>query len=180
MIRVLCALVMIAVSLFACRQPQQGPSGSTAKQQGQKAGQQSEPQKKEAASEQKEEAKIEAETYLYNPDGRRDPFLSIIEASKEAQDVEKKKKGLKPLEAADLSGIKVLAIAWEKKKYFAMVQFSDNKYYTIREGMTLGPYGGKVVKIYQDGIVVRETVKDYKGELQYKDTTLKLRKEEGE
>jgi Tfp pilus assembly protein PilP len=179
MIRILSAIVIIALSVFACKQEQQKPAGPTAKQQVRKVGK-AEPQKKEDVTAQKEEAKVETEAYLYDPKERRDPFLSIIEASKKEQEVERKKKGVKPLEATDLSEIKVLAIAWDKKKHFAMVQFTDNKYYTVREGMTLGAYGGKVIRIDQNSVVVRETIKDYKGELQHKDTILKLRKEEGE
>ncbi|HXX58437.1 MAG TPA: pilus assembly protein PilP [Thermodesulfovibrionales bacterium] len=179
MARVLAAIIILAISLFACGQEQQKPAGQTEQKQVRKSAA-TEPQKSEVVAAQKEETKVESETYLYDPKGRRDPFLSIIDASKKEQEAEKKKKGLKPLEANDLSAIKVLAIAWDKKKHFAMVQFTDNKYYTVREGMTLGAYGGKVIRIDENSVVVRETMKDYKGELQHKDTILKLRKEEGE
>jgi Tfp pilus assembly protein PilP len=46
--------------------------------------------------------------------------------------------------------------------------------------MSLGIYSGKVVRIDARGVVVREYIKDYKGEIQPKDTILRLRKEEGE
>lgn len=132
------------------------------------------------ASAPQQEAKLEAESYIYDPKGRRDPFLSIIEAAKKDRDVEKKKKGLKPSEAYEVGEIKVIAIASDRKNRYAMVQFPDNKYFTVREGTTLGRFGGKVVNISPEGIVVREYVKNYRGETQAKDTQLKLRKEEGE
>jgi Tfp pilus assembly protein PilP len=53
----------------------------------------------------------------------------------------------------------------------------DNKSYTIRKGMTLGLYGGKVEDITKDKVLIREQVKDYRGQLKTKDTILKLRKE---
>ena len=127
-----------------------------------------------------EKPKVETDTYLYDPAGRRDPFLSIIEAAKKDRETEKKKKGIKPSESYDVNEIKVIAIATDKKNRYAMMLFPDNKYFTVREGMTLGRYGGKVTRITEEGVSVREYIKDYKGMTQPKDTILKLRKEEGE
>lgn len=128
----------------------------------------------------KEEKAVEAEAYTYNPKGKRDPFLSIIEASKREKEVEKKKKSLKPSESYDVTDIRVIAIARDKNNYYAMIQLPDKKYFTAKEGMTLGVHGGKIVSIDEGSVVVREFIKDYKGEIQPKDTILRLRKEEGE
>lgn len=127
-----------------------------------------------------EEKKVETEAYTYNPAGRKDPFLSIIEATKKEKEVEKKKKPSRPTEAFDVNDVKIIAIAWEKDRYYAMVRLPDGKYFTLKEGMTIGLYGGKVVKIDPNTVVVREFIKDYKGEIKPRDTILKLRKEEGE
>lgn len=127
-----------------------------------------------------EEKKVETEAYTYNPAGRKDPFLSTIEATKKEKEVEKKKKPSKPTEAFDVNDVKIIAIAWEKDRYYAMVRLPDGKYFTLQEGMTIGLYGGKVVKIDPNTVVVREFIKDYKGEIKPRDTILKLRKEEGE
>lgn len=127
-----------------------------------------------------EEKKVETEAYTYNPAGRKDPFLSIIEAAKKEKEVEKKKRPSRPIEAFDVNDIKIIAIAWEKDRYYAMVHLPDGKYFTLKEGMTIGLYGGKVVKIDPNTVVVREFIKDYKGEIKPRDTILKLRKEEGE
>ncbi len=131
-------------------------------------------------SQKVEEKKVETETYTYNPAGRKDPFLSIIEATKKEKEVEKKKKPSKPTEAFDVNDIKIIAIAWEKDRYYAMARLPDGKYFTLQEGMTIGLYGGKVVKIDPNTVVVREFIKDYKGDVKPKDTILKLRKEEEE
>jgi type IV pilus assembly protein PilP len=138
------------------------------------------PKKVEPAPQKPEEKKVEAEAYSYSPQGRRDPFLSIIEASKKEKESEKKKKSLKPSEMYDISEIKVIAVARDKNRAYAMVQLPDKKYFTVKEGMTLGLYNGKVIRIDAGSIVVREYLKDYKGEIQPKDTILRLRKEEGE
>jgi type IV pilus assembly protein PilP len=136
--------------------------------------------KSEAAVKAPQVKKAESEVYAYEPRGRRDPFLSIIEASKREREAEKKKKGLKPSEAYDAGDIRVMAIAKDKNSYYAMIQLPDRKYFTIREGMTLGLYGGRVIKIDATSVVVREMIKDFKGVIQPRDTILKLRKEEGE
>jgi len=177
MIRILMILAMIMFPLSACSNAKPKPAAQKQAQQVQPA----EPGKKEEAAPRKaEEKKVQVEAYSYDPKGRRDPFLSIIEASKKEREVEKKKKSLKPSEAYDVPDIKVIAIAKDRDRYYAMLQLPDKKYFTIWEGMSLGLYSGKVVRIDARSVVVREYIRDYKGDIQPKDTILKLRKEEGE
>ncbi len=170
-------LTLALTLIFACAKEKPKPAVQKQAQQVQPAA----PVNQEAAAPRKpEEKKIELEAYSYDPKGRPDPFLSIIEASKKEREGEKKKKGLKPSETYDVPDIKVIAIAKDKDRHYAMIQLPDKKYFTIREGMILGLYGGKVIRIDAGSVVVREYVKDYKGEIQPKDTILRLRKEEGE
>ena len=91
-----------------------------------------------------------------------------------------KKKGSAAIEDFDVEEIKVIAIVWDSKQYYAMVTLPDKKSYTIRKGMTLGLYGGKVREITKDSVIITEQIKDYKGQLKTKDSILKLRKEEEE
>lgn len=123
------------------------------------------------------EVKAEKEVYVYDPKGRRDPFVPLTEIAKERP---VKRKGLAPIENFDVEEIKVIAIAWDSKQYYAMVTLPDKKSYTVRKGMTLGLYGGKVRDITRDSVIITEQIKDYKGQLKTKDTILKLRKEEEE
>jgi type IV pilus assembly protein PilP len=177
MTQVLAILIMIMLPLSACSKAKPKPEVQKQAQQVQPG----EPVKKEpAAPQMAEEKKVEAEAYSYDPKGRPDPFLSIIEASKKEREVQKKKKSLKPSESYDVPDIKVIAIAQDKSRYYAMVQLPDKKYFTIREGMSLGLNEGKVIRIDSRRVVVREYVKDFKGVIQPKDIILKLRKEEGE
>ena len=123
---------------------------------------------------QKEEIKIEQEAYRYDPKGKRDPFLSLVDVSKERS---LKKKSANPVENFDVEEVRLLAIAWDNKQYYAMITLPDNKSYTLRKGMTLGLYGGRVEEIKKDSLLIREQVKDYRGQIKTKDTILKLRKE---
>ncbi len=123
---------------------------------------------------QKEEPKVEKEVYNYDPKGRRDPFTALVDVSKEKP---KKKKGATPIESVDVDEIKLLAIAWDARQSFAMIELPDKKTYTIKTGMILGLYGGKVEEITKNYVLIREQIKDYKGQIKTKDTILKLRKE---
>ncbi len=170
------ALTLALVLIAACKKETPKPAVQAQARKAQGAKQAATPPAQAA----QEEKGAGTETYTYNPKGRRDPFLSIIEASRIEREAEKKKIGTKPSESYDVSEVKVIAIAREKNKYYAMVELPDKKYFTVKAGMTLGTRGGKVIKIDEGGVVVREYVRDYKGEIHTKDTILRLRKEEGE
>jgi Tfp pilus assembly protein PilP len=118
---------------------------------------------------------IVKEEYAYDAKGRRDPFLPLVMMSKEKVE---KKKGAKPIESFSVDEINLLAIAWDKNKYYALIMLPDKKTFTITEGMTLGLEGGKVEKITENTVLIREYVKDYKGNMQQRDTVLKLHKGE--
>jgi len=121
------------------------------------------------------EIKVEKEVYVYEPKGRRDPFASLIEVK---STLKKPAKGAPPIESVDVDEIKLIAIVWDRKQSYAMITLPDNKSFTLRKGMTLGLYGGKVSEITRDSVIITEQVKDYKGQIKTKDTILKLRKEE--
>jgi len=91
---------------------------------------------------------------------------------------ETKPKGLIPIESYEVSEFKLIAILWDKTKYYAVITLPDGKSYTIKEGVKLGLHGGKVYKIIKDSVIIREQIRDYRGVLSPKDTVLKLRREE--
>jgi Tfp pilus assembly protein PilP len=117
--------------------------------------------------------KVEKEEYRYEAKGRRDPFLTLVQIKKEKPT---KKKGASPFESYDVDEIHLLAIASDKNKYYALVSLPDKKSYTITEGMTLGLQGGKVQKITRNTVIIREFIRDYKGEVKPRDSILKLHK----
>lgn len=146
------------------------------------------PVKKPVAEQAKEAAQPESrvsqgaaqaipEGYAYDSKGRRDPFVSLIVVTKQKP---LKKKGASPIESYDIDEISLLAIAWDKNKYYALIRLPDKKSYTITEGMTLGLMGGKVEKITKDTVLIREYVKDYRGDIKPRDSILKLHKGEEE
>ena len=161
---------LLGLSLIACgdKKPAKKPQPQAAAPQAAVASAPAAPQS---------EVKAEKEIYVYEPKGRRDPFVPLTDVVKEKAF---KKKGSAAIEDFDVEEIKVIAIVWDSKQYYAMVTLPDKKSYTIRKGMTLGLYGGKVREITKDSVIITEQIKDYKGQLKTKDTILKLRKEEEE
>jgi len=118
--------------------------------------------------------KVEEEVYVYDKKGKRDPFVSLVVTE------EKPVKGETPLENYDVGAIKILGIVWNEKGYYAEIVLPDGKAYTLKEGMTIGVHKGKIQRITKGSIVIKEYIKDYKGEIKPKETILKLREEEEE
>lgn len=126
--------------------------------------------------EPRKEAQSQAKTaYEYSSQGRRDPFVPLI-VTKEAKP--KPRKGILPQESYEVAELKLIAILSGSRGSSAVVTLPDGKSYTIREGDSIGPYGGRVSRITPDSVVIRESSRDYRGVLRERDMTLKLRKEE--
>ena len=122
---------------------------------------------------QEEVKKVVREEYAYNPRGRRDPFLSLV-ATAEAKP--ERRKGASPIESYDINELKLMAIAWDKDRPYALIRLPDNKTYTIIEGTGVGLRGGTVARITPEAVLIREYVEDYRGDIKTKDTILKLHK----
>jgi Tfp pilus assembly protein PilP len=166
-------LISIMLSLFVLfvgcdkKQPPPPPKPSAEKMPQQVA--------KDEAKAATETPKAAMEGITYDARGKRDPFLPLVQVSKEKP---KKKVGASPMESYDINELRLLAIAWDKNKYFALIMLPDKKTYTITEGMTLGLQGGKVEKIEKDTVLIREFIKDYRGDIKPRDSILKLHKGE--
>ncbi|MEE9524276.1 MAG: pilus assembly protein PilP [Thermodesulfovibrionales bacterium] len=118
--------------------------------------------------------KIERERYTAK--GRRDPFISIIALAEEKMTV--RKKSTNPIENFDITDFKLLGVIYDGKDYFASVVLPDQKAYTLKKGMKVGLYGGKVDDITSNKLVVKEFVVDFMGQRKSKYTEIKLREEE--
>jgi len=114
----------------------------------------------------------------YNPKIKRDPFVSPIEITKKK--IQKvRRKTMNPLESYDLEEIRVIGIVYTGKEYLASVVLPDGKGFTVKKGMRIGINGGKIIKISEAGILVREYFPDYiTGQLKPRDRLMKLHKEE--
>lgn len=119
------------------------------------------------------------EGYVYDPGGRRDPFIPLIDIDKKP-DVGSKKapRVLGTLESYDIPDFKLIAVIKKATGSFVgLVLATDNKTFTVRPGTTIGLRNGKVLEINSEKMVVEEYVEDYKGEKIPRQVVLELYKE---
>ncbi|MDA8388324.1 MAG: pilus assembly protein PilP [Nitrospiraceae bacterium] len=115
------------------------------------------------------------QSHAYRSAGRRDPFLSLIYAAVRAKE-EMKGRMLIPLEQYEVNQMTLVAVIMGPGiPSYALVRLPDGKHYSLRYGSVVGINKGKVVKITPDHIVVQETVTDFMGRKNTRETVLKLR-----
>ena len=94
--------------------------------------------------------------YTYNPEGRRDPFVSLTRrGSDAAAEPVAKTSGLPGLTADDLNLRGVLV---SRNEFVGIVQGSDNKTYIVRAGQKL--LDGTIRAIDKDSMVIVQQVND--------------------
>src|SRR4030067_1333145 len=105
----LLSILFIIVCLFAGCKKQQAPLIKSSA---------SKVQSVEIKKEQEEAKKVELEVYMYDPKGRRDPFLSLIAPTRQKS---LKVQGGSHFESYGIDEINLLGIAWDKQKYYALI-----------------------------------------------------------
>ena len=100
---------------------------------------------------------------LYDPSGKRDPFVSFIK-------VEERRKAafdaasLSPLQRYELGEFKFVGVIWTKKGARGLVEDAEGKGYSVTVGMRIGRSGGVVSRITGKEILVREEFVGNRGE----------------
>lgn len=108
--------------------------------------------------------------FQYNPEGRRDPFKSIIVASGKRNTPE----NLPPLQRKELSEMKLIGIVWGGFGYGAVIQTSDGKGYPVRKGTRIGLNNGVISQITNKEMVVEEKYLDIFGETKVRSVVIEL------
>jgi Tfp pilus assembly protein PilP len=93
------------------------------------------------------------EGYAYQPDGRRDPFLSLINAGTDTKAL--KRDGLRTFSLAEIS---VRGVVQSRDALVAMVQGPDNKTYLIHQGDKLAD--AVVKNVTTQGLIVMQDISD--------------------
>jgi type IV pilus assembly protein PilP len=104
---------------------------------------------------------FETELPVYDPAGRRDPFVAIVQL-----DDRKTDEALPPLQRVAVTEINLIAVVWGGYGYTGMVQTPDGKGYVIRKGTRLGTNNGLVTSITERGVIVVERFTDVYGNKQ--------------
>ncbi len=121
-------------------------------------------------------------TYVYNPQGKPDPFKPLyverpeVPRSKKATEkaIEEISSKATPLERMELSQLKLVALIWNIKEPRAMVEDGTGKGYIIAQGTPLGKNKGRVTQITSAGVVVVEQYETSTGKLGTRAVSLKL------
>ena len=103
-----------------------------------------------------EEEVLAGEGYSYDPAGRRDPFISLLQRTQAKQAPQQRPEGVPGLL---IDEIEIKGIFQLQGRTFAQVQASDkDKSYLIQEGDQL--YDGEVVSIARGEVTFKQVVND--------------------
>lgn len=119
----------------------------------------------------------------YDSKGRVDPFVPLIAEKNtsgggESSRDEKPRRTLTPLEKLALSQVKLVAVVEMQNRTIAMVEEATGKGYEVAVGTYIGPNGGRVTAITQDGIKIEENVRDFRGKERKRYEEIKFHKSE--
>jgi Tfp pilus assembly protein PilP len=98
---------------------------------------------------------VAPENYVYDPAGRRDPFISLLGTGTEARQASKKGDGPAGMTVAEIS---VRGVMQSRSGLIAMVQGPDNKTYIVHPGDKL--LDGAIKSITPQGLVIEQAVND--------------------
>jgi hypothetical protein len=112
--------------------------------------------------------------YAYNPQGRRDPFLSLVGRGTEPAQAGAPAAGMPGLL---IDEVIVKGVIRGRSGYIAMVQASDKKTYIVRTGDRL--LDGAVKSITHEGVVFSQDVKDPLSLVKQRDIQKRVRASEG-
>jgi len=109
-----------------------------------------------------------------------DPFASPI--AKRNQKTKKKinNRKLSPLEKLDISQLKLVAVInlQSGKKSVAMVEESNGKGYMVKIGTYIGQNFGRIIEIRNAEILIKERIKNFKGDFEEIIKKMKLQKKD--
>lgn len=95
------------------------------------------------------------ESYTYQPDGRRDPFLSLVGTGADAS---ASKRGLDGPASFTVAEISVRGVMQSRESLVAMIQGPDNKTYVIHQGDKLAD--GVIKSVMPQGLIIVQDVSD--------------------
>lgn len=114
--------------------------------------------------------------FVYDPTGKRDPFLPFDFSKQNAVDT-----SLPPLERYSLGQLKVTAILRDTKDgdFYAFVEDATGIGYPVRKGTRIGDAEGLVVRITEDSLFIVETRTDFTGKSTRSTVEMKLQRAPG-
>jgi len=112
--------------------------------------------------------------YVYDPAGRRDPFISLLGRGQEARPTTVRPPGLSGLLIGELT---VKGVLKDRSGFIAMLQGPDNKTYNVRVGDQL--LDGTVKSINQEKVIFSQDVTDPLSLVKQREVPKPVRQAEG-
>lgn len=119
------------------------------------------------------QAKKVEQVALYDPRGKRDPFVSFVKVE-ERRKVGIDTASLPPLQRYDLGELKFVGVIWTKKGARGLVEDAEGKGYSVTVGTRIGRSGGVVSRITGKEILVREEFVGNRGEKVVRESGIQL------
>jgi type IV pilus assembly protein PilP len=116
----------------------------------------------------------QAEVYSYQPEGRRDPFLTLLGTGADSRPNARRGDGAAGITTAEIS---VRGILQSRTGLVAMIQGPDNKTYIVHQGDKVAD--GSIKTITSQGLVVMQEVNDPLSLVKQREVTKLLRSLEG-
>lgn len=110
---------------------------------------------------------------LYDPRGKRDPFVSFVKVE-ERKNASPDTMSLPPLQRYELGELKFVGVIWMKKGARALVEDAEGKGYSVTVGTRIGRSGGVVSRITGKEILVREEFVGNRGEKIFRESGIQL------
>jgi Tfp pilus assembly protein PilP len=95
------------------------------------------------------------ESYAYRPDGRRDPFLSLVGTGTDTRSTSRRGEGPSGMTVGEIS---VRGVMQSRGALVAMIKGPDNKTYLVHQGDKL--LDGTIRTITPEGLIVIQEVND--------------------
>ena len=112
--------------------------------------------------------------YVYEPSGRRDPFVSLVGRGEDARTPAVRPAGLSGLLIGEIT---VKGVVRDRTGFIAMLHAPDNKTYTVRVGDKL--LDGTVKSINQEKVIFSQDVNDPLSLVKQREVPKPVRQAEG-
>jgi len=101
-----------------------------------------------------------ADTYIYTPVGKRDPFKSFYKEEKKLGAGDKGQSPTTELQLYEIDQLKLIAVVSGISQPKAMVVTPDSRGHTVKIGTLIGKNFGRVVRIKTSEVVIAEDYRD--------------------
>lgn len=122
----------------------------------------------------KQELPVIEPGYAYQPDGRRDPFISLLGRGEQTPTTGARPSGLSGLLIGEVT---VKGVLRDRSGFMAMLQAPDNKTYVVRVGDKL--LDGSVKSISQEQVIFSQNVNDPLSLVKQREVPKPVRQAEG-